>query len=92
MIDQARHIPLQPLSWNPDEVALAVEDIVSDALTRFDAERFWPAHPRDEHVQDGHTCFYVGATGMIWALDRCLVMRETGYAARQGPCHEATAR
>ena len=34
-----------------------------------DAERFWPAHPLDEGIRDGHTSFYFGATGMVWGID-----------------------
>src|SRR5262249_51787527 len=33
------------------------------------AERFWPAHPLDEGVRDGHTSFYFGAAGVIWGID-----------------------
>ena len=68
MIDQARHVPLRAVPWNTGEAAAAIEEIVSDALAHFDAARFWPAHPLDD-VSDGHTSVYLGATGMIWALD-----------------------
>jgi lanthionine synthetase-like protein len=69
MIDPARHVPLRPLPWNERDARDAIEEIVADALAHFDAERFWPAHPLDEGLRDGHTSFYMGATGMIWALD-----------------------
>jgi hypothetical protein len=68
MLEQNRHIPLRALSWNADAAQAAIEVIVDDALAHFDADRFWPAHPQDD-VADGHTSFYLGATGMIWALD-----------------------
>jgi hypothetical protein len=42
---------------------------VSDGLEHFDAERFWPAHPLDEGIRDGHTSFYFDATGVIWGID-----------------------
>ena len=32
-------------------------------------ERFWPAHPLDDGIGDGHTSFYFGAAGMIWRID-----------------------
>jgi Lanthionine synthetase C-like protein len=69
MLEHARHVPLLPVPWNASEAAQAIEQIVSDALVHFDAERFWPAHPLDEGVPDGHTSIYCGATGMIWALE-----------------------
>jgi lantibiotic modifying enzyme len=69
MLEQNRHVPLRPLAWNVNEAEAAIEDIVADALAHFDADRFWPAHPLDEKLSDGHTSFYFGATGMIWALD-----------------------
>lgn len=33
------------------------------------AERFWPAHPLDEGIADGHSSFYFGPTGMVWSID-----------------------
>jgi hypothetical protein len=68
MIDSARHIPLQPLPWDADTARLAIDEVVSDALTHFNGERFWPAHPLD-NVKDGNSSFYMGAAGMIWGLD-----------------------
>src|SRR5262249_29872125 len=61
MLDQARHVPFLPVPWNASEAATAIEQIVSDALEHFNAERFWPAHPLDEGVSDGHTSLYCGA-------------------------------
>jgi hypothetical protein len=69
MIDQARHVPLRSLRWSESGAAAAIEDIVTDGLEHFDAERFWPAHPLDEGIRDGHTSFYFGATGMMWGID-----------------------
>jgi hypothetical protein len=69
MLEHARHVPLRPLPWNASEVATAIEEAVSDALVHFEFERFWPAHPLDEGLPDGHTSFYCGATGVIWALE-----------------------
>jgi hypothetical protein len=69
MLDPARHVPLRPLPWNADEVRAAIEDIVADAQAHFDEDKFWPAHALDDGASDGHTSFYFGATGVIWALD-----------------------
>src|SRR5271169_5294100 len=68
MIDQSRHVALRPTPWASNEVSAAIDEIISDALAQFDPERFWPAHPLDD-VKDGHCSVYMGAAGMIWALD-----------------------
>ncbi len=69
MIEHARHVPLRPIRWSESDATAAIEDIVADGLEHFDAERFWPAHPLDEGIRDGHTSFYFGATGVIWGID-----------------------
>jgi hypothetical protein len=69
MIERSRHVPLRPTPWNAADVATAIEEIASDARAHFHPDRFWPAHPLDEGIASGHTSFYCGATGMIWALD-----------------------
>lgn len=63
------HVPLRPLPWSEKDAAAAIEEIVSDGLARFDGERFWPAHPLDEGIRDGHTSLYMGATGVIWGIE-----------------------
>src|SRR5437667_301340 len=68
MFFPALHLPLRPLAWDAGEAETAVSEIVADALTAFDGERFWPAHRLEDGVPDGNTSFYIGATGMIWAL------------------------
>ncbi|HEX5327611.1 MAG TPA: LanC-like protein [Acetobacteraceae bacterium] len=69
MIEPARHVPLRHTRWSESEAAAAIEDIVANGLEHFDAERFWPAHPLEEGVRDGHSSFYFGATGMVWGID-----------------------
>src|SRR5262245_35220394 len=69
MIDPTRHQPLGAITWDPAAVSAAIEEIVADALSAFDAQRLWPAHPQDDGIADGHTSLYFGAVGTIWALD-----------------------
>ena len=69
MIEPARHLPLRPIRWTDAAAASAIEDIVADGLEHFDGSRFWPAHPLDEGVRDGHSSLYLGASGMIWGID-----------------------
>ena len=69
MFDRARHIPLRDHAWNADEAHATIEEIAEDAVSHLDPEGFWPAHPLDDNTEDGHTSFYMGATGTVWALD-----------------------
>ena len=69
MIERARHVPLRPVLWDPSDIATAIEEIVVDALGHFDNEGFWPAHPLDELGKGGNSSVYLGASGVIWALD-----------------------
>src|SRR5690242_13907769 len=69
MNEQPRHVPLRPLHWDPTAAAQAIDEIVADALEHFDGERLWPAHPMDDDVEDGNSSIYMGAAGMIWALE-----------------------
>jgi hypothetical protein len=80
MIEQARHVPLRPIRWSDSDVTAAIEDIVADGIEHFDTEHFWPAHPLDEGIRDGHTSLYLGATGMIWGLD---YLRRVGATSAQ---------
>ncbi len=74
MFDPALHVDLSPAEWNEAEALGAIDEIVVDAVTSFDAHEFWPGHPLDGPV-GGDTSLYMGAAGVIWALD---------YLARAG--------
>jgi len=60
---------LRPIRWSENGAAAAIAEIVADALEHFAGERFWPAHPLDEGIRDGHTSLYFGASGTIWGID-----------------------
>src|SRR5262245_43183754 len=65
----SRHVQLRPLPWDPAAAAQAIDEIIADTLAHFGGERFWPAHPMDDNVEDGNSSIYVGAAGIIWALE-----------------------
>src|SRR6478672_9223067 len=69
MIDTARHVPVATQTWDATAAQTAVDEIVADAHAHMDETRFWPAHPQDDGAEDGDTSLYMGATGVIWALD-----------------------
>ena len=85
----AGQVPLAPLNWDAAEAQRASDDIVEDASASSDEMRFWPAHPQDDGVQDGDTSLYIGAAGVIWALDHLTrtarrgIMHSDEFA---GPC------
>ena len=69
MIERARHVPLRLVPWDSSDIATAIEEIVVDTLGQFDSEMFWPAHPLDDSRKSGNSSVYLGASGVIWALD-----------------------
>jgi len=77
MIDAKRHVPLGSRAWDSAAAQTAIDDIVEDAHARLDEARFWPAHPQDEGAEDGDTSLYMGAAGVIWALDHLARTRAT---------------
>ncbi len=69
MIVLGRHRPLVQDAWSELAARAAIEDIASDAIAHFDPDGFWPGHPSDDGTGDGNASFYMGAAGVIWALD-----------------------
>ena len=64
--------------WDENRVRAAIQAIVSDADDVFDPDRLWPADEWDGwRTPRPLTSLYVGAAGVIWALD---VLRRRGHA------------
>ncbi len=64
--------------WDPARVEDAIATIVADADAAFDADALWPAHEWDGwEEQPPLKCLWVGAAGVIWALD---ALRRRGHA------------
>ncbi len=74
-----RHVPLRSSPWDPGAAKEAIAEIAADALNNFGHDRFWPAHPLDDWTRDGHSSIYMGAAGVIWALER---LRRVGAITR----------
>ena len=85
MIEASRHVPLRQVSWDQDSAARAIDEIVSDALDHFGGEQFWPAHGLDDGIKDGHSSIYVGAAGVIWALEHLRRVGATKASFDFGP-------
>jgi hypothetical protein len=86
MIEPSRHVPLRSVPWDQDVVAQAIDEIVADALDHFDGDRFWSAHPLDDGIKDGHSSVYVGAAGVIWALEHLRMVGATKADFDFRPC------
>jgi hypothetical protein len=71
LFDPAVHEPLTDRPWSEARARDAIVAIASDAEAAFDPEALWPAHPSD---LDGGplpavASLYLGASGVVWALD-----------------------
>lgn len=76
LFDNARHEPLQAVAWDEAAARAWIARFADDAQRAFTPERLWPVHPRDADddakegdVQDPFTMVYMGAAGVIDALD-----------------------
>jgi Lanthionine synthetase C-like protein len=69
MIVLGRHRGLAKDAWSERTARATIEEIAADAIADFHPGTFWPSHPSDDGVGDGDVSFYVGAAGVIWALD-----------------------
>src|SRR5690348_7763911 len=74
-----RHMPLDEAVWNEADARPAIREIADDALARWDADKLWPVHPQDD-IPMPAAGLYMGASGVIWALD---------YLKRQGVTESA---
>jgi Lanthionine synthetase C-like protein len=81
--DPARHELLQPITWSEEGARAAIRRIVADAERHFSPERYWPAHARDTEggASEPFTPLYMGALGVIWALQH---LRDLGAARLAG--------
>jgi hypothetical protein len=71
LFEPASHEPLLEASWNEGRVRDAIAAIAADAESAFDERTLWPAHPLDEEGSPlpPVASLYLGASGVIWALD-----------------------
>jgi len=70
LFDPASHEPLVETPWSESRARAAIGAIVTDAESAFDEESLWPPHPLDDEVASADAlALYLGASGVIWALD-----------------------
>jgi hypothetical protein len=72
LFDPARHGLLQAIAWDEDRVRGIINQIVTDAESRFTPQGWWPPHPRDldpgDDATQPATPLYYGACDVVWAL------------------------
>jgi hypothetical protein len=78
LYEPAQFDPLTDEPWDPAHVEDAIATIVADADAAFDLDALWPAHEWDGWEEPlPLKSLYVGAAGVIWALD---ALRRRGRA------------
>ena len=73
LFEPERHQTLSPDRWDEQFVRATLERIAADAIRDFSATTLWPTHPDDAPPSATFYNLYIGAAGVIWALDylRC---------------------
>jgi hypothetical protein len=79
----ALHERLAERPWDAERVRGAIRAIARDAEEAFEQDAGWPPHPRDDEAKRRFHTLYLGAAGVIWALEslrsRGLVELERDY-------------
>ena len=80
LVDPEAHEPLTGTAWDEGRARAAIVAIVTQTEAAFDADELWPAHALDEEPDEPPlrrvTSLYLGAAGVIWALEH---LRRGGY-------------
>ena len=96
LFDPASHEPLVDTPWSESRARAAIAAIVADAESAFDEQSLWPAHALDDEVASAEALtLYIGASGVIWALDelerRGGVELRRSWRQQRSPCTGATS-
>jgi hypothetical protein len=73
LFQRERHEPLTGSAWSDERARRAIEAIVAETEYALGADDLWPLHPADDEPGDPawlRLGVYMGAAGVIWALDR----------------------
>lgn len=63
-----RHEPAPAIKWDEARARDTILRIVRDTEERFSPETFWPTHQLDAKDLEPQYTLYMGACGVIWAL------------------------
>ena len=80
LFDPAAHERLTDRPWDPAWARATIAAVAADAEASFDPDALWRAHPRDEEEGplEAVTSLYLGASGVIWALDELARLGHVG--------------
>ena len=72
LFDPRAHEPLLEAEWSPAAVEAAIRRIARDADEAMREDDWWPVHPLDVEGETPDVIHgvYLGAAGVLWALDR----------------------
>lgn len=89
LYDPSRHEPLREMAWDEARARDTIDRIVDSSRAAFDADRYWPLHPRDlepgEDASQRSTALYHGAAGVVWALQHLQAIGATRRPAWPAP-------
>jgi Lanthionine synthetase C-like protein len=63
------HEPLTEVPWDEQRVRAAIREIAREAEEALEPDAGWPPHPRDDEKERRFHTLYLGAAGVIWALE-----------------------
>jgi len=69
LFEPERHQALSSARWDEQFVRTAINRIAADTIRDFSAATLWPTHPDDAPPSATFYNLYIGAAGVIWALD-----------------------
>jgi hypothetical protein len=72
LVDPDAHEPLAERPWDAESARAAIRAIVAETERAFDPDELWQPHPLDDHDEFPlRRCasLYLGAAGVVWALD-----------------------
>jgi Lanthionine synthetase C-like protein len=78
LYDARAHEPLVDDPWDAERALAGIRAIVADAVAAADPQTLWPAAEWDAWMAEAPLAnLYVGAAGVVWALDE---LHRTGHA------------
>ena len=72
LFDPAAHEPRTDVVWDAQRARAAIQAIVIETERAFDPDELWAPHPLDQEDDSPlhrPTSLYLGAAGVVWALD-----------------------